>query len=103
MKRDIANKINFLEESEFDKDFIEGFDYDDYKMQVEELVAKLKSSKCKRLIKKLRNLNDRFKEQDKKVHKQDWPKDGDVENRKEGHNYGSEGAPRACQPKFKFR
>ena len=48
--------------SEVDTDFTEGFDYDDYKMQVEEMVAKLKSSSCAQLIKELRNSNVRSNE-----------------------------------------
>lgn len=42
-------------------------------------------------------------EQDKEVHQQDWPKDGNVKHRKESHDYGRECTPRTRQPKLEFR
>lgn len=38
----------------------------------------------------------RHEEQDKKVHKQDRPEDGNIKHRKESHHYGRKCTPRTC-------
>ena len=52
---EMKDEIDFLEASEFDRDFI---DRSDYEIKIEEIVLKVKFSRCKRLIKELSKTKD---------------------------------------------
>ena len=52
---EMKDEIDFLEASEFDRDFI---DRSDYEIKIEEIVLKVKFFRCKRLIKELSKTNN---------------------------------------------